>query len=186
MRPPGDLAPGDLWLGGSRLGVRFFFCQDRYAQRIYVPHDAGWRAVLESLEGTPHDAWPSSPPFQSATLEHKPEGPVILLVGMAGKSHWSASVELDASAEAVRFDVACRAMTPPRDALGSRYRALGDLSVNELRLDFIAGPASHCEPAPPEEKRIAIACAIPPAATGGKQTVRWSYSLRAAGASSPS
>ncbi|HTM54286.1 MAG TPA: hypothetical protein VL175_09660 [Pirellulales bacterium] len=183
--PPADVAPGDLWLAGCRVGVRFFFRADRYAHQIYVANDAAWRAVLESLEGTPDEAWPSSPPFQSATSEHKPEGPVILLVGMAGKSHWSASVELEPADGQIRFDVACRAMHSPKDALGSCYRGLGAVIASEIGLKVIGGPGSHVSHAVADEKSVTISCAKSPAAGSGKQTLRWSYAFRAA-TSSPS
>jgi hypothetical protein len=149
---------------------------------MYVANGATWRAVLESLEGTPDEAWPSSPPFQSATYEQKPEGPVILLVGMAGKSHWSASVELEGSDGQIRFDVACRAMHPPKEALGSRYRGVGEIMVSEIGLKAIGGPDSHVSHAA-DERSLMISCAKTPATSSGKQTLRWSYAIRAAGTS---
>lgn len=184
MLPPADVAPGDLWLAGSRVGVRFFFRADRYTHQIYVANGDTWRAVLESVEGTPDQAWPSSPPFQSATFEQKPEGPVILLVGMAGKSHWSTSVELERADGQIRFDVACRAMAPPNDALGSRYRGLGSVMPSEIGLEVVGGPDSHLTHAVVDERSLTISCAKLPAGSG-KQTLRWSYAFRAVGTSSP-
>ncbi|HEY2894185.1 MAG TPA: hypothetical protein VGJ16_08235, partial [Pirellulales bacterium] len=134
----------------------------------------------------PDDAWPSSPPFQSATYEQKPDGPVILLVGMAGKSHWSASVELDRADGHIRFDVACRAMAPPKDALGSRYRAVPGFAANDLGLEVVAEPNSARVQTSADQKSITIVCANSPSASTGKQTLRWSYALRPAAASSPS
>jgi hypothetical protein len=166
--------------------VRFYFRQDRYAHQIYVAEGGAWRAVLESVEGTPDDAWPSSPPFQSATYEHKPAGPVILLVGMAGKCHWSASVELDQADGQIRFDVACRAMAPPKDALGSRYRAMSGCAIHEVRLEVIPGSHSDHVDTSHDEQSIAILCGNSPAASTGKQTLRWSYAVRPAAAGSPS
>ena len=81
--------------------------------------------LLASVEGTAAEPWPASPPFQQAHLESRPGGrQVVLLVGMAGSSHWSASVEIDPASDAALFDVACR-MHGRADWLGSRYRVSG-------------------------------------------------------------
>ncbi len=85
--------------------------------------------LLESIEGTADQLWPSSPPFQEAHLEPRADGrQVVLLVGMAGSSHWSASVEIDPQTHTALFDVACR-MRGPADWLGSRYRILTDVTT---------------------------------------------------------
>jgi hypothetical protein len=81
-------------------------------------------SLLESVEGTRADDWPPSPPLQSLRIEELDgERRVALLVGMAGRSHWSASVEPVVGEAAVVFDVACR-HPPGAQGLGSRYRRL--------------------------------------------------------------
>jgi len=81
--------------------------------------------VFESIEGTPEEDWPPSPPLQELHLEARPDGKQLaLLVGMAGTSHWSLSVEFDAAAGTAVFDVACRVKRAP-GGLGSRYRRSG-------------------------------------------------------------
>lgn len=105
-------------------GVRvvFFHDGDRIAHRIEVRDDAtrGWATALTSLEGRADDAWPASPPFQQLHVEGRPTGPILFLVGMAGKSHWSAAVEAAADRKCVRFDVAVRVQARP-ERLGSVY-----------------------------------------------------------------
>ncbi|MBL9123800.1 MAG: hypothetical protein JNG90_09220 [Planctomycetaceae bacterium] len=81
--------------------------------------------VFESIEGTPEEDWPPSPPLQELHLEARPDGKQLaLLVGMAGTSHWSLSVEFDPAAGTAVFDVACRVKRAP-GGLGSRYRRSG-------------------------------------------------------------
>lgn len=66
-----------------------------------------------------------------------------LAVGMAGKSHWSQSVESDPASLSLTFDVACRVHQPPL-WLGSSYRAncpLEALSASRVRLAITAGLA---------------------------------------------
>jgi len=96
---------------------------DRIIQRLVT--DSGLpseQVVLESCEGTPADAWPASSPLQSLSIEElTPGAPVGLLVGMAGKSHWSASIERLSGNNGWRWDIACRVNVTP-DFLGSTYR----------------------------------------------------------------
>src|SRR5438067_13480407 len=105
-----------------RLRLEFARLNDRYAQRIsLIAADGAIQPLLESVEGSPHDDWPSSPPLQSLTIETRGDHVVALLVGMAGGSHWSASIEAVAGKAELIFDIACR-HGAKRGALGSRYR----------------------------------------------------------------
>lgn len=80
------------------------------------------RCLLESLEGQSGDIWPGSPPLQQLLIESRAEaGHVALLVGMAGRSHWSLSVEPLADRIGFRFDAACRLSGPP-EWLGHAWR----------------------------------------------------------------
>ena len=109
---------------GRILRVEFVWRGDRYAHVISVAHDSGKiEPLLESLEGTPADDWPPSPPLQNLHRETLPNGrPALLLVGAAGRSHWSASIEAVPDEPALAFDVACR-HSGAAGWLGSRYRA---------------------------------------------------------------
>lgn len=151
---------------GVALRVEFAWRGDRIAHVISAVEPAGRiRPLLESIEGTPADNWPPSPPLQSVGLETLPDGRrVALLVGMASGSHWSASVEPIADTAALLFDIACRHSKQP-NWLGSRYRQLpgqpksvvisGDQAAVTTQLEIIAiQPTSH------------------PASTG---TTRWRY-----------
>jgi hypothetical protein len=107
------------------LAVEFFWHDDRFGHRVWLAHQVrpDLPPLLESLEGTPDEAWPPSPPLQSVDINEQPDGrKVAYLVGMAGKSHWSASMELDPLGESIRVDVACRVPAFWEGMLGSRYR----------------------------------------------------------------
>ncbi len=106
----------------GELRVEFFRSSDRVAHRIVfrgVP-------IAESIEGTPSEDWPASPPFQEVHFERvqlkREPGDIGFLVGMAGRSHWSASVEPREPAR-IAWEVACRLHGPP-EWLGVRYRLL--------------------------------------------------------------
>lgn len=109
-------------LDADGLRVVFFRRGDRVAHRIEVfdTVDGAWRAACESLEGADDDCWPPSPPFQQLHVEQRAQGPVVLLIGMAGRTHWSAAVEVTADGRGICFDVAARCQTPP-EYLGSNY-----------------------------------------------------------------
>jgi len=102
---------------------------DRFAHRIELFSLATGETVacLESLEGTPEDSWPPSPPLKELHFEDRSKQTVALAVGMAGRSHWALAVEADTdhltSDEGGRivFDVACRIAGEPA-WLGSHYR----------------------------------------------------------------
>ncbi|MBI3465753.1 MAG: hypothetical protein HY000_22275 [Planctomycetes bacterium] len=131
---------GETIIEGGGLRVVFARAGDRFSHTIgYVARSASdfrlptsdfrsptsdlhFVPLLESIEGTPDDAWPASPPLQSLHCEDRPDGKQLaLLVGMAGRSHWSLSLELDPALGTVTCDVACRLHDEP-GALTSTYR----------------------------------------------------------------
>jgi len=105
-------------------GLRAVFVRhgDRFAHRIEVRDKEAqqWITAAESLEGTDDNHWPPSPPFQQLHVERRKEGEVVLLVGMAGRSHWSAAVDVCPERKTLRFDVAVRVQAGA-ELLGSAY-----------------------------------------------------------------
>ncbi len=173
---------------GRYLKVRFFQLGDRYAHGVWLVDGGNETALLDSLEGDDYTDWPPSPPLQQLTVEDRPDGSrVLLLVGMAGTSHWSLSVEPHPSEPALLFDAACRikgACTrlgsqyrcdlqprPPRDSQTIEFDIMGQL----IRIDTespgqgrppsvgIAGEILLVQPSPPSEP--------PPT------TTRWKYAI---------
>lgn len=124
------MSEAETTLEADDLRVVFFRDGDRYAHRVDVRGTTSdeWRAALESREGEPGDEWPSSPPFQQLHVERRPSGPVVFLIGMAGKTHWSAAVEVAADRKSIKFDVAARVQLAP-ERLGSEYFAAADAST---------------------------------------------------------
>ena len=107
---------------GRRLRIEFAWHGDRFGHSVSMGQPA--ERLLESIEGSSGEIWPASPPFQSLRAETLADGRRVgLLVGMAGQSYWSASVEPVSGEAAILFDVACRT-TGDIAGLGSRYRAV--------------------------------------------------------------
>ena len=81
--------------------------------------------------------WPASPAFQEVSAADAAGRRVLLAVGAAGRSHFSASFSADpAAADTVLVDVACRFQEPP-GPLGTTYRTAAGAVV---RVDAEAGP----------------------------------------------
>ena len=111
---------------GVGLQVRFSWRQDRHCHTVSLLAENRPIPVFESVEGSSTDVWPPSPPLQQLSVEElRPGIQVALLVGMAGKSHWSISVEPLSDRAAFVFDVACRAGEIV-EQLGSGYLLLAD------------------------------------------------------------
>jgi hypothetical protein len=105
------------------LQIDFHWRCDRFHQTIsLVGQKADVMPLLASVEGDAGASWPPSPPLQSLSIESLPDGRrAALLVGMAGRGHWSASIEALPHETALLFDIACR-MREPAAALASTYR----------------------------------------------------------------
>ncbi len=109
---------------GIGFRLTFVWHRDRFAHTVGIVDNERLSPVLASLEGSDDDDWPPSPPLQNLTIEDRRDGHrVALLVGMAGTSHWSVSIEPAADEIGFIVDVACRVKTRPRN-LGSVYRAM--------------------------------------------------------------
>ncbi|MEO2048970.1 MAG: hypothetical protein ABGX16_20630 [Pirellulales bacterium] len=144
-----------LNVDGWGLELTFWIEADRCAHRLAAIDGTRRVVMLESIEGAADDLWPPSPPWQQVNApfaarlffekrasEKLSSGnhavPSAMLVGAAGASHWSASVEgvgvegiglnvtqteenQNQSSTGWLFDVACRAKRPP-ERLISTYR----------------------------------------------------------------
>jgi hypothetical protein len=143
----------EQWLDGDDLRIRFFLQGDRYAHEIWLREGDVWAPVLRSVEGSASDDWPASPPFQSLHIDERSgTRSLALLVGMAGKSHWSASVQLDPAGRQASFDVACR-VRGVSGRLTSSYRLVEPRSSEAFMLDP-TGQQATCGLARPSEPSI--------------------------------
>jgi hypothetical protein len=168
-------------LGTDTLQAIFERHADRYSHQIICTAADGSQIVWASQEGTPDDTWPASPPLQSLHVETRSDGSqTIMLVGMAGRSHWSMSVEADEQHDRILFDVACRISDPPH-WLGSIYRCLSQPAVPlSNHLLFTAGHGNQPENNLPLQLDPSTnTLRIPASVTLEKfpQTIRWSYSI---------
>ena len=107
---------------GRSLAIEFERREDRYTHGLYLSDEQGERPLAVSLEGSDREAWPPSPALQQLSIQRLADGrEAALLVGMAGKSHFSLSITGDADGLSFTFDVACHYKLTP-EFLGSSYR----------------------------------------------------------------
>jgi hypothetical protein len=102
--------------------IAFDWRGDRWGHRVTV----GGSLVAESVEGpdgeTGDPRWPVSPVLTEVTPTTAGGRPAIVGVGLAGRSHFSASfTPHPALADTVLVEIACRVHEPP-GWLGSTYR----------------------------------------------------------------
>jgi hypothetical protein len=172
---------------GCGVRVAFQRLADRHAHNVVLLDGARIVPLLASAEGTDEEDWPPSPALQHATTAGEPgEETALLLVGMAGTSHYSASVESDAGQGSLVFDVACRVREHPR-RLGSTYRAVvAALPVGQGVEFEIAGLVCRIEPLAAADQPL---CRVEPTVEGVRiaaaedanlalpATVRWRYRI---------
>jgi len=125
-RPPVHLDAGPT-------AAVFTWTGDRWAHRITTGggESDGWTS-LDGPSPAADPRWPASPVLVELSRVDLPMaaaagGSAVVGVGLAGRSHFSASVAPDPEvANAIRFEIACRLHEPPL-WLGSTYRAGGQL-----------------------------------------------------------
>jgi len=175
LHDPALITPGvvaTLFATGDGKGLRLELLRqsDRYSHRIV---SADGTPLLTSIEGSDQDVWPPSPPLQQLSIEEiRPGVEVALLVGMAGKSHWSVSIEPLADKCGFVFDVACR-LREAAGWLGSSYTqpvsAPPSLKLGSLPIDTL--PSSCDIEDLPSNATITPVTPV----SQGRGTVRWKY-----------
>ena len=161
---------------GAALGIEFVRLADRYQHVVYVQRPGsgadGPVEAMASAEGDSAEAWPPSPPLQSLSIETLTDGRrVALLVGMAGRGHWSASVETDEAKTALIFDIACRSTVRPERLLSCYEIGPGFDQVRVVAENLAPAPANIMR----EGEWLAVVCPLPSHALG--PTWRWRYRI---------
>lgn len=123
-------------LSARGIGVHFWHAGDRYGHQVASDTASEQTVWLSSVEGAADASWPPSPPLQELHLEDRPDGKrVALLVGRAGRAHWSLSVEADSIRQSLLFDVACRSLSGA-EQMRSSYRLPDGCRREDNRLLF--------------------------------------------------
>jgi hypothetical protein len=151
----------------ASLRVVFFETGKRISHRIELREGNGWRSQLTSLEGNDNEPWPPSPALQSLHIERHGADDIAFLVGMAGRSHWSASIRANQSLDRIECEIACRVASPPL-WLGSTYELL-ESTKHPLQINAAEPTVSVIE----NDKWALTAALTDGPAT--PRTIAWSY-----------
>lgn len=146
---------------GDGLRVEFAKQGDRFGHSIFSICSGEASLLLKSVEGSPDDFSPPSPPF--AELHRQNEA--IFLSGATTIGHWSMSVNVKNGR--LCFEVACR-LKSEVERLGSTYQHHG---LDEFNVEYTDGTDSS------HEKNL---WSIEPSRQSMERfptTLQWGYSL---------
>ena len=166
---------------GDHLRVRFQRRDDRWTHAIEATDANGLLWRLESIEGAADEFWPPSPPLQSLQWHSLAnQEPVALLVGMAGSSHWSATIA--AEGNRLLFDIACRLSAQPI-WLGGSYRLSNSagqplpLAASKPTIQLLPLAVADAPPGSIVSNNGRITVHIEDARSNLPRTVRWQYAV---------
>ncbi len=109
-------------LAAGPLSLTFDRRHDRWAHRVMLDGRPVAESVEDSDDGSSDPRWPASPVLTEVMPTEAAGRPAIVGVGLAGRSHFSASFTPHPTlADGVLVEVACRVQEPP-GRLGSTYR----------------------------------------------------------------
>lgn len=177
MAPPTDSpdsVPGTagrgrapVLLAAAGMTVEFTWAGDRWAHRTIASGgaDRGWHSVEGTDAGRVDPRWPASPVLVELSRVMTAAGPAVVGVGLAGRSHFSATFAVEPDGNTLRVEVACR-LHEPAGWLGSTYRC-GDRLVR-------IGPEATAGPLPRTVTwTYRVGPAGPEAAAGGVAAEPW-------------
>lgn len=178
-------------IGSDDTGLRatMTWVDDRFVQHIDWVAGAQSFRLMESVEGTADDPWPPSPALQQLSVENRSQKrQVALMVGMAGQSHWSVSIENEPEERKLTFDVACR-IAEMSTQLGTQYRTssaitlLGEdhgleVAVAGRSCQVILESTGRGESDVIKHKKGIIRIIATETLSEFPDTIRWKYSLR--------
>ena len=154
---------------------------------------------IETLPGLDESAeWPPSPTLANWHAERRGASQIFMAVGLAGKTHWSASIEVkkvsgtvsDSQSRrealpdtfSIAFDIAARLNRPP-GFLGSHYRcAWARHVVDAATVELAPGVLLRCDEATTRWRLDNTTCTLviephPIESDAFPQTARWRYSI---------
>ncbi len=170
--------------GGCGLRLVVSRQQDRSIHQVFVIQGQTSLPLIQSVEGQPSQRWPPSPPLQQIHFQTDSNGTqTVFLVGMAGSSHWSLSIQATQSPSALLFDAACR-LVEPAGWLGSTYQSPADaqtiaqaascLITHDCHLQLLQGHGAEAHLSLVDQ--LLKICAQP-TSSQLPTTVQWKYRL---------
>ncbi|MCE9632500.1 MAG: hypothetical protein K8S94_17585 [Planctomycetia bacterium] len=128
LAPPAGVPAGrsrpEIRLVSGGTAVVFSWAGDRWRHVVMLDGGQAFESIDVADGGDPR--WPASPPLVEVSSVRTDRGPALLAVGLAGRSHFSASIVPHPSmSDTLLFEIACRLQETP-GWLGSTYRGGSD------------------------------------------------------------
>ena len=167
--------------GGCQIAIQFQWREDRFVQEVGYVVASEFFPVMSSVDGDSASAWPPSPPLQNLHEQTVNGRQVLMGLGAAGTTHWSATFE--ASDNQIVCHFAARVQNKA-EFLGSTFQrhslAEENKVVDELPLIELVAIDGSESTAPTNLKNSPIVVLPPPRFSAARQTVQWKFAFRLA------
>ncbi len=141
---PSTATPAVVQLEAGETTVEFTWHRDRWRHKVRTVRARDWLSI-EGVDDGADPRWPQSPVLTEVSLAEVAGKPVLLGVGLAGRSHFSLCVTIHQGLQdTLLFEAACRIHTVA-EWLGSSYRGTDGRAFRiEPQAPFPAPPATIC------------------------------------------
>ena len=167
--------------GGCQIAIQFQWREDRFVQEVGYVVANEFFPVLRSVDGDGVLAWPPSPPLQNLHEQTVNGRQVLMGLGAAGTTHWSAAFE--ASNNQIVCHFAARIQNKA-EFLGSTFQkpSIADQHkvMDELPLIELVAIDGSKSAVPTNLKNSPIVVLPPPCSSTARQTVQWKFAFRQA------
>ena len=165
--------------GGCQIAIRFQWREDRFVHEVGYFVASEFVAVMRSVDGDSASAWPLSPPLQNLHEQTVNGKQVLMGLGAAGTTHWSATFE------AIDNQIVCHfaaRIQNKAEFLGSTFQRLSlaveNKVVDELPLIELVAIDGSESAAPTNLKNSPIVVLPLPCSSAARQTVQWKFAFR--------
>jgi hypothetical protein len=171
-----------------QIAIRFHWREDRFLHEVGLLSTIGFCPLLQSVDGdAAATAWPPSPPLQNLHEQTVNGRPVLMGLGAAGLTHWSASFE--SVGDKIICHYAARIQQAP-GFVGSTYQlmpsAVSKIREKEMSIGFpdqswfvklVAKEGSQTSRLT-DQKNSQIAVLPPQYTSTFRQTVQWKFAFQ--------
>ena len=171
--------PRSELLSVGRITVAFEWVGDRWRHCLLVHGKSGWQPIYQSVEGPLPGGdpnWPASAVLVELSRVGRGESAALVAVGLAGRSHFSASIAPDPDdSQAILFEMACRTPLPPQ-WLGATYSPASSIFPEETPA-LVIQPVFRCFVSSDSKANVQRIQAAENSPSVVPLTVRWSYRI---------
>lgn len=121
--------------GEKQIAICFEQVGNQWIEQWQVGEEPAQKMLLKTASTSDSD-WPANPPWQEVIRELHDGLPVIMAIGRAGRSHWSAAWKVLPSG-VINVEYACRVHTEP-EFLGTSFQLAQGASCSQATTDSLS------------------------------------------------